>query len=267
MTGRRRVLGGEPLAALGPPALQDRPAGTRRHPGTESVLALPPAHIRLIGPFHRRKRRSERPFCNYSRADSRVAVVHSPRRLSGAEGNSARKAAARCCQQRESSGIHTCGELWGRVRKRPANHAKTVHGESGCRTPLSGPGHVGMLARAFQATGGGGRKVGAWSSMTSDALWSEVTSRLKSALNDSAYRTWFGEARAVADLQRRARRRRSEQLHARVDRDALRQPRPRRRQRRERLRAVRPLPRRRVALPARRRPRQRRPGRARRSRA
>ena len=34
--------------------------------------------------------------------------------------------------------------------------------------------------------------------MTSDALWSEVTSRLKSALNDSAYRTWFGEARAVA---------------------------------------------------------------------
>jgi chromosomal replication initiator protein len=34
--------------------------------------------------------------------------------------------------------------------------------------------------------------------MTPDALWSEVTSRLKSALNDSAYRTWFGEARAVA---------------------------------------------------------------------
>jgi len=34
--------------------------------------------------------------------------------------------------------------------------------------------------------------------MTADALWSEVTGRLKSALNDSAYRTWFGEARAVA---------------------------------------------------------------------
>jgi chromosomal replication initiator protein len=34
--------------------------------------------------------------------------------------------------------------------------------------------------------------------MTSDALWSEVTGRLKGALNDSAYRTWFGEARAVA---------------------------------------------------------------------
>jgi chromosomal replication initiator protein len=33
--------------------------------------------------------------------------------------------------------------------------------------------------------------------MTSDALWSEVTGRLKGALNDSAYRTWFGEARAV----------------------------------------------------------------------
>jgi chromosomal replication initiator protein len=34
--------------------------------------------------------------------------------------------------------------------------------------------------------------------MTSDALWSEVTARLKGALNESAYRTWFGEARAAA---------------------------------------------------------------------
>ena len=34
--------------------------------------------------------------------------------------------------------------------------------------------------------------------MTADALWSEVAGRLKGALNDSAYRTWFGEARPVA---------------------------------------------------------------------
>src|SRR5947209_6468047 len=34
--------------------------------------------------------------------------------------------------------------------------------------------------------------------MTSDGLWTEVAGRLKSALNDSAYRTWFGEARPVA---------------------------------------------------------------------
>jgi chromosomal replication initiator protein len=34
--------------------------------------------------------------------------------------------------------------------------------------------------------------------MTSDGLWTEVAGRLKSALNESAYRTWFGEARPVA---------------------------------------------------------------------
>jgi chromosomal replication initiator protein len=34
--------------------------------------------------------------------------------------------------------------------------------------------------------------------MTPDGLWTEVAGRLKSALNDSAYRTWFGEARPVA---------------------------------------------------------------------
>ena len=34
--------------------------------------------------------------------------------------------------------------------------------------------------------------------MTSDGLWTEVTGRLKSALNESAYRTWFGEARPVS---------------------------------------------------------------------
>jgi len=33
--------------------------------------------------------------------------------------------------------------------------------------------------------------------MTSDGLWTEVTGRLKSALNESAYRTWFGEARPL----------------------------------------------------------------------
>jgi chromosomal replication initiator protein len=34
--------------------------------------------------------------------------------------------------------------------------------------------------------------------MTSDALWSEVAARLRAALSDSAYRTWFGDATSVA---------------------------------------------------------------------
>src|SRR6476661_4246582 len=56
-----------------------------------------------------------------------------------------------------------------------------------------------MFARALprrQEAGDG--RLGPGQGMTPDALWSEVTSRLKGALNDSAYRTWFGEARAVA---------------------------------------------------------------------
>ena len=34
--------------------------------------------------------------------------------------------------------------------------------------------------------------------VTAKTLWSEVAGRLKGALNESAYRTWFGEARPVA---------------------------------------------------------------------
>ena len=45
--------GREALAALRAAALEDRPAGAGGHAGAEAVLALPPAHVGLIGPFHR----------------------------------------------------------------------------------------------------------------------------------------------------------------------------------------------------------------------
>src|ERR1044072_7503030 len=43
----------EPLAALGPPALQDRLAGARRHAGAKAVLALAAADVRLGGALQR----------------------------------------------------------------------------------------------------------------------------------------------------------------------------------------------------------------------
>ena len=49
----RRHLGREALAALRAAALEDHAAGTRRHAGAEAVLPLAPAHVWLIGPFHR----------------------------------------------------------------------------------------------------------------------------------------------------------------------------------------------------------------------
>src|SRR5436305_13511522 len=54
-----------------------------------------------------------------------------------------------------------------------------------------------MLARTFRGkTRGGDGRLESTNGMTSDALWSEVAARLKAALSDSAYRTWFGDATA-----------------------------------------------------------------------
>src|SRR5258708_24424262 len=55
-----------------------------------------------------------------------------------------------------------------------------------------------MLARLSEAQGGGDDGVEQALGVTAETLWSEVAGRLKGALNDSAYRTWFGEARPVA---------------------------------------------------------------------
>jgi chromosomal replication initiator protein len=55
-----------------------------------------------------------------------------------------------------------------------------------------------MLAHAFPGERDGDGRVEQALGMTSDGLWTEVAGRLKSALNESAYRTWFGEARPVA---------------------------------------------------------------------
>jgi hypothetical protein len=44
---------GEALPPPRSPALQDRAACARRHPGAEPVAALAAAHVRLVGPFHR----------------------------------------------------------------------------------------------------------------------------------------------------------------------------------------------------------------------
>ena len=55
-----RPLRGEPLPALGAAALEDRPPRARGHACPEAVLALPPAHVGLIGPLHERRMETER---------------------------------------------------------------------------------------------------------------------------------------------------------------------------------------------------------------
>ena len=56
---------------------------------------------------------------------------------------------------------------------------------------------------------------------TAERLWDDVSGRLREALNETTYATWFGDASA-GDLDRRhVLARRPERLHARVDRGAL----------------------------------------------
>src|SRR5690242_21608687 len=55
---------------------------------------------------------------------------------------------------------------------------------------------VGMLAAsaAHEVNQGAGRRVEHQVELTAESLWSEVDGRLRGALNDTTYGTWFGEA-------------------------------------------------------------------------
>ena len=79
-----------------------------------------------------------------------------------------------------------------------------------------------------------GRREGACKSverqieLTAESLWNDVAARLREALNDTTFQTWFGEVDGRRARRRHLRGRRPERLHARVDRGALPRPDPRR---------------------------------------
>src|SRR5436190_15775269 len=68
-----RSLGGEPGPALRSPTLEDRAAGTRRHARAEAVLSLPPAHIWLISPLHKKS-----PVRKGRRSNGAFRIEYSP---------------------------------------------------------------------------------------------------------------------------------------------------------------------------------------------
>ena len=108
------ALRGETLPALRAPALQNRAARTRSHARTKTVLALPPAYVGLVGPFHEveeeEKCPEEGPWRasiderSYTELSTRVGV----------------RSASKCDQLSEL--IHRCGETCG-VGKSAANPA------------------------------------------------------------------------------------------------------------------------------------------------
>src|SRR5258705_13442471 len=50
-----------------------------------------------------------------------------------------------------------------------------------------------MLANSRRSTEGEGRAVERQTELTAESLWDDVSSRLRDALNDTTYSTWFGE--------------------------------------------------------------------------
>ena len=70
-------LRGQALPALGPAALENRTAGACRHAGTETVPALPPAHVGLVGPFHEVEKSRKNAPGGAVAGQYRQAVVHS----------------------------------------------------------------------------------------------------------------------------------------------------------------------------------------------
>jgi chromosomal replication initiator protein len=54
-----------------------------------------------------------------------------------------------------------------------------------------------MLAAFVVLEGAGARRVEQGIELTADTLWTEVSGRLRGALNDATFRTWFGEAQGA----------------------------------------------------------------------
>src|SRR5204862_5497043 len=92
-------------------------ARARRHAGTEAVLALPPADVGLVGPFHEVEEGGKCP-----REEPWRASIEE-RRYTELSTAAAARSASKCDQV--SDLIHRCGESCG-VRKSAANPADFI---------------------------------------------------------------------------------------------------------------------------------------------
>src|SRR5690242_5533924 len=87
--------------------------------------------------------------------------------------------------------FHTCGELCG-TGELPANSIFSIGPHGHCRPTST------LLCSPIRRVGrGSGAGVQREIELTAERLWSEVAARLRAALNETTYRTWFSEARGV----------------------------------------------------------------------
>ena len=128
------ALRGETLPASGSAALQDRAARTRRHPRTETVTTLAPAHVGLVGPLHEIRREKEIPLKRGGREASLAQA-------SCTEFSTAEHVESAAKYVKPTRFVHRCGESCGSSES-AANvqpFIPSFHSLSCCR-------HTGMLA-------------------------------------------------------------------------------------------------------------------------
>jgi hypothetical protein len=152
-----RCLRREPLAAPGPAALEDGATCARRHPRTKSVLALPAAHVGLIGPLHGLREEKERNERGFSRAPSEYR-----RRLRAPVFHKSRGPKS-CCETRLSAlagaSLSTPVERAVGLKEIPAKLLFITHPVRS----LSPQGDTGMLAVRFPL--GRSRQPATWSAV------------------------------------------------------------------------------------------------------
>ena len=122
----RPGLGRQALAPLGAAALEDHAAGARRHARAEAVLALPPAYVWLIGPFHSHwKERRNRDF-----RGNRAASIDGPPRPKLSTGSARRKSRGKARSQRVGEHFP---HLWRHVWRNGFSLQNSVfcHGRAG----------------------------------------------------------------------------------------------------------------------------------------
>src|SRR3954454_24894283 len=186
-------LGREPLASLRATALEDRAPGTRRHPGTEPVLALPAPDVWPVSPLHGDPKRVE--------TDHVAGRPEEYRRIPPKLGCPQPQRSRKSWKERGGRCVGTgFPHLWRAVWREPKclqmpHLSRIGHGRDG--RLIAPPGRCYCRAPASNREDGRDR-VEHPIEPSADDLWDDVSARLRGALNDKTYRNWFNDVGPVA---------------------------------------------------------------------
>ena len=193
--------GRQPLAAPRAAALEDRAAGARRHPGAEAVLALPAAHVGLVGPLHvRGERRRGRAPGSRARASidehlERLSVFHSRACCAGSKKRCER--ALRGPTAPSPADVSTPVEN-GVEREKSLQIGHFLHD---CGVALSARSATLLCSPLSPPARSWSARRGAPAELTAETSVDRGLRSAPGALNDTTFGTWFGdvEGRELTD--------------------------------------------------------------------